>query len=52
MKKIEIKKNCIALNVVLAEKFVSERKTDLAAHRMADARKGLEELFESIKKAN
>ena len=52
MKKLEIKKNCIALNITLAEKFLKDKKVELASHRMADARKGLEELFEDIKKAN
>lgn len=52
MRELEIKKNCIEMNLVLAQKFMSDGKAELASHRLADARKGLEQLFEGIKKAN
>jgi len=52
LKKIEFQVKCINLNLLLAEKWIHEGKTDLATHRVRDARKSLEELFEGIKKAN
>lgn len=51
-KELKIQMDCINLNLLLAEKWMHEGKTDLAAHRVQDARKSLEELFEGIKKAN
>lgn len=52
MEKLEIKKNCIEMNLVLAEKWLGDGKVELATHRVRDARKALEELFEGIKKTD
>lgn len=49
---LEVQKNLIELNLALAQKWVSEGKAELAAHRITDARKSLEELFNGMKKAN
>ena len=49
---LEYQMNCIELNLTLAQKWISEGKTELAGHRVQDARKSLEELFKGMKKAN
>lgn len=52
LKEVEHQVTCINLNLLLAEKWMNEGKAELATHRIQDARKSLEELFEDIKKAN
>lgn len=52
MIEIEFQKNSVELNLVLAQKKLAEGDTELAAHRIEDARKALNELFKEIKKAN
>lgn len=50
MAKIEVE--CALLNIRLAEKYMKDKELELAAHRIVDARKSLEELEKLIKKAN
>ena len=49
---IEYQKNSIEVNLTIALKKLGEGDIKMAEHRIQDARRALNELFEEIKKAN
>lgn len=52
MRSVKIEIDCINLNLLLAGKHLENNNMELAAHRVQDARKSLEELEKQIKKAD
>lgn len=48
----KIEAACAVLNIRLAKKYMDAKELELAAHRIVDARRSLEELEKLMKKAN